>query len=253
MRVRNRISSCKLYVPYSHVCMLLFGISYISIFLLIFMPSLSALEAQIHNCTLCKQSELAKVVKYYPIISFGELENKPLLVVGLNPSTREYEDGYVINVKDPVKRHISQMTYFDLGYYDFFRKLERFFQGEARTALDWKRFPWEKVGFTDLAKCPTRNEKGQWTQLRTSQKRGIIENCQGFLYDQIQTHLPTAIFAYGTDVCRWFYPAYIRDKDAFTTIKWLDLFPVILVPQTQTGYPRRVIKIVQDNISEVFE
>jgi hypothetical protein len=108
------------------------------------------------------------------------------------------------------------------------------------------------VGFTDLAKCPTRNEKGQWTQLRSSQKRRITENCQGFLVDQIKVHLPKAIFAYGTDVCRWFYPSYYRDMHAFTTITWLDSFSVILVPQTQTAYPGQVIQIVQDEISAIF-
>ena len=99
------------------------------------MSSLTELEKTIHNCTLCKQSDLSSVIKYYPIISFGKLADKPLLVIGLNPSTREYTDGYVLDVDDHLRRHRSQMTYFDSGYYEFFRKLEGFFQASARAAL----------------------------------------------------------------------------------------------------------------------
>jgi hypothetical protein len=216
------------------------------------MVSLSELELKIHNCTLCKLNDLSRVVKYYPIISFGELIDKPLLVVGLNPSTREYEDGFVLNNRDPLKRHRSQMTYFDSGYYAFFKKLEKFFQGKAREALGWKKTPWEFVGFTDLAKCPTRNNKGQWTQLKISQKRRIIKNCELYLLDQIKENMPRALLAYGTDVCRWFYPEYTRDNDAFTTRNWLNNFPVLLVPQSQTAYPKQIIKSVQEKIAGVF-
>jgi hypothetical protein len=213
------------------------------------MVVLSDLDRKIHKCTACKDRGLSNIVKHYPIVSFGDLNNKPLIVVGLNPSTKEYEDNYVSSDPDPAKRHRSQMSYFDSGYYSFFQKLEKFFQGKAKTTIGWKKSPWEKIGFTDLAKCPTRNNKGQWTQLKTSQKKRIIQNCESYLIDQIETCRPSVLFAYGTDVCRWFYPKYHRDKDAFMARKWYDI-PVILVPQSQTPYPRQVITAVQDSILE---
>jgi hypothetical protein len=56
---------------------------------------------------------------------------------------------------DPYIRHKEQMEYFDKRAYDFFRKLSRLFEGRAKTGLGWEKCPWEKVGFTDMVKCPT--------------------------------------------------------------------------------------------------
>jgi len=212
------------------------------------MSLLTELEHRVHTCTICKISDLKEVVKHYPIYSFGDPHGKKLLVVGLNPSTREYEDNYVSSSPDPEKRHDSQIKYFQQDTYGFFTKLEKFFQGEAKTALKWVNTPWEKVGFTDLAKCPTRNEKGQWTQLKTSQKRLIINNCQQYLVEQIDQIKPKAILAYGADACKWFYPGYKQD-DAFTTMKKK---PVILVPQSQGEYPIKIIQLVQQQIAEIL-
>ena len=212
------------------------------------MSSLTELEHRVHTCTLCNMSDLKEVVKHYPIISFGNPNGKKLLIVGLNPSTREYEDNYVSSSQDPEKRHNSQMNYFQHGYYGFFNKLEKFYHGEAKTALKWVKTPWEKVGFTDLAKCPTRNEKGQWTKIKTSQKRRIVANCQQYLVEQIDQIKPRAILAYGADACRWFYPGYTQD-DAFTTMKNK---PVILVPQRQGGYPIQITQMIQQQIAEIL-
>ena len=212
------------------------------------MATLSELELAVHNCTKCKETDLKQVVKHYPIFSFGPLENKPLLIVALNPSTAEYEKKYVSNSTDPEKRHQSQMNYFNKTYYGFFTKLEKFFQGEAKRALNWEKTPWEKVGFTDLAKCPTRNIKGQWTQLKKSQKKRIINNCQGFLIEQIKQVKPKGILAYGVDACKWFKPEYTL-KDAY---KPMNTQPVILVPQTQGGYPPQIIESVQHEIAEII-
>lgn len=217
------------------------------------MTPLSEQELEIHTCLKCKNNyNLEKVIKYYPVISFGTLKDKPLLVVGLNPSAREYEDGYILSSPDPETRHKSQMTYFDSGFYGFFNKVEQFFQGTAKKAIGWEKKPWEKVGFTDLAKCPTRRNDGQWSALTPTQKRAIIKNCQRHLFNQIKELKPKLIIAYGTDVCRWFYPKYHRDNNAYTNITWRDKIPVILVPQNQSNYPKPVIRHVQNLIAEVF-
>lgn len=211
-------------------------------------------QLDIHKCNKCKLDQaLENVIKHYPVISFGPLENKPILVVGLNPSTREYEDNYILSSDDPSIRHTSQMTYFDSGFYGFFNKVEQFFKGTAKNTVGWEKKPWEKVGFTDLAKCPTRRNDGQWSKLKPSQRKLIINYCQGYLISQIKEVLPRLIIAYGTDVCRWFNPEYIRSRDAFTTIRWLDAFPVVLVPQTQGGYSRPEISKIQNEIASNYE
>jgi uracil-DNA glycosylase len=210
------------------------------------MTQLTELEKQVHSCTRCKKEDFGHLVKYYPVYSFGDPRNRPLLVVGLNPSTREYEDNYLSNDENPAKRHESQLNYFNREYYGFFKTLEKFFRGRAREALRWMDSPWEKVGFIDLTKCPTRTPTGQWSTLKPSQKRRIIDNCEGFLVKQIEYLEPRLVMSYGADACRWFYPIYSSD-DAFTVIKYRD-WNVILVPQTQGGYPIQVIQNVQELI-----
>ena len=135
------------------------------------MSPLSELENNIHTCTTCREEyNLKNVIKHYPVISFGDPKGKQVLVVGLNPSTREYEDGFLLSSKAPLVRHRSQLTYFDSGHYTFFDKVAQFFGGDAKEALGWQKTPWEKVGFTDLTKCSTRRNKGQWSALKPSQR-----------------------------------------------------------------------------------
>jgi len=145
------------------------------------------------------------------------------------------------------------MEYFDKRAYDFFRKLGRFFEGGAKTGLVWVRSPWEKVGFTDMVKCPTRNSKEQWARLRASEKREITENCRKFLTYQLNEVSPSIIMTYGSDVCRWFYPEYTQD-DAYTRQEFMingKPRSLILVPQVQGGNtPKRFIEVVQDMIAE---
>jgi len=213
------------------------------------MSPLTELEHRVHTCSLCKEGEPKEVIKYYPVYSFGNPYGKELLIVGINPSHREYKDNYVSSSQDPEIRHNSQMNYFQQGPYKFFTKLEKFFHGEAKTALNWVKTPWEKVGFTDLVKCPTRNEKGQWTKIKPSQRRLIRKNCQQYLGEQLELIKPKAILAYGADVCRWFYPGYKEDIDAFTTRKNK---PIILVPQSHRSHPKMIIQSVQKQIAKLL-
>ena len=57
-----------------------------------------------------------------------------------------------LRVPDPYVRHKEQMEYFDKRAYDFFRKLDRFFEGRAETGLRAPsytlEYPCVFVGFT---------------------------------------------------------------------------------------------------------
>lgn len=210
------------------------------------MPPLTELEHRVHTCSLCKEGDLKEVVKYYPIYSFGNPYGKELLVVGINPSTREYKDNYVSSSQDPENRHNSQRNYFQQGPYTFFTKLEKFFHGEAKTALSWVKTPWEKVGFTDLVKCPTRY---RWTKIKPQFRRLIKKNCQQYLVEQLELIKQKATLAYGAPVCRWFYPGYTEDDDAYTTMKNK---PIILVPQSHRSHPKMIIQSVQKQIAKLL-
>jgi hypothetical protein len=219
------------------------------------MASITDFERAVHNCTLCKERGLERIVHHYPVLSFGDTIDKPLLVVGLNPSTVEFEDGYLSNSIKVEERHQSQMEYFKNDYYGFFfNKLEPFFNGKAKIALKWVDSPWEKVAFVDLAKCPTRNDKGQWTQLKPNQKKQITSFCEGYLITQLNEINPQAVIAYGADVCRWFYPDYDYKKaySRIETTKNGKVFNVIFVPQSQGGHPHQIIQIIQNKIFQIF-
>ena len=63
------------------------------------MASSSDNNLTIHRSTTCKDQGL-DVVKDYPVLSFGDLRGKDILVVGINPSSAEYE-GFLSRVPDP--------------------------------------------------------------------------------------------------------------------------------------------------------
>lgn len=199
----------------------------------------SEMEEKIHTCSRCK-NKLSDVILYCPVISFGDTNGKKVLIVGINPSTREFEDGYLNYDRDVEKRHRDQLTYFDRPYYGyFFGKIESFFEGEPSRLLDIEKSIWEKVGFLDLVKCPTRNGKRQWSQIIPSKKRTMIENCETFLLEQLMVAAPEVIVAYGADVCRWFSLKLNVNYQLFS-VHGIDFFgksiKLLMIPQKQGGY-----------------
>lgn len=180
-------------------------------------PTLSELEKKVHTCKICHHTDLDEVIFHYPVYSFGGLKGKEILVVGINPSTREYEDKYLSESNNPLERHQSQLTYFQRNYYNFFNKIEAFFEGQVQERIGWIHSPWEKVGFVDLVKCPSRSGKTQWGGLRTKQKRELILNCQNHLVNQLDQLQPKIIVPYGADVCKWFSRQYNITFKPFTS------------------------------------
>ena len=218
------------------------------------MTSPSKSELIMHKCTICQEQGL-DVVKNYPVLSFGDPREKTVLVVGINPSMAEY-DGYLSKSKDPRVRHREQLDYFDNNPYKFFERLGRFFEGDAQKALGWIDNPWEKVGFTDMVKCPTRKGKDQWSGLGRTMRRKIIDNCRKYLAHQLYEISPSIIMTYGADVCRWFYPAYKQENDAYTRREFMingKSRPLILVPQTQGSHtPGALIRFIQEEIAGIM-
>lgn len=168
--------------------------------------SIDQLEYDVHNCVKCK-AEYHSVLCFYPVYSFGNPSGKKIIVIGLNPSTQEYEKGFLPDDFSVEHRRFAQLKYFKRPYYKFFfGKIEDFFQGKIKIKLGYRRNVWEKVGYLDLVKCPTRivkkNEKAeQWSGLDYGQKNGIIDNCKGYLLKQLELYKPELIIPYGKNIC----------------------------------------------------
>lgn len=126
------------------------------------------------------------------------------MVVGLNPSAREYINGYLSNSPSIEVRRNSQITYFQNRKYRYFNEIERFFGDEVKKKVNWVRSPWEKIGYLDLVKCPTRSERGQWSRIGRRQQEELVSNCEGYLKEQLNLYKPKIIIPYGADVGRWF-------------------------------------------------
>jgi len=162
------------------------------------------LEKKVHNCVKCKQTFLREIVSYHPVYSFGDPDGKEILVVGLNPSAREYSNDYLSNSPNIEERRKSQLTYFKCRKYKYFNEIERFFGDEVKKKICWIRSPWEKVGHLDLVKCPTTSDRGQWNKISKRQQEELVRNCVGYLNEQLKLYKPKIIIPYGVYVGRWF-------------------------------------------------
>lgn len=172
------------------------------------MENLGELESIVHRCRRCRENKLTRdIIKYFPVFSFGDPRSKEVLIIGINPSHREYSDGHLSSSPNINERMLSQLTYFDRDPYFFFRKLEMLFEGEVQKIIGEN--PWSKVAFLDLVKCVTVKRRrdgriGQWSALSSKEKQTLIRSCEGYLIKQLFLYKPKVIMLYGKDVCRWF-------------------------------------------------
>jgi hypothetical protein len=163
------------------------------------------------SCDRCK-SVLGEVIRHYPVFTFGDPTGKSIIVVGINPSDTEYNTDHILS-EEPLERQNKQLHYFDERekVHRFFRKVEDFFEGEVKEKLQWGESPWEKVGFLDLVKCPTFP---MWSKLTAKHvkvkgaRRLLVNNCQGYLEEQLEQYAPRIIIAYGARVGKWFAQKY---------------------------------------------
>lgn len=168
--------------------------------------SIEQLENIVHNCARCN-ADYNSVICYYPVYSFGNPSGKKIIVIGLNPSRQEYLQGFLPDDYSVENRRYVQLKYFERPYYKrFFGKIEDFFKGEIEAKLGYRRNVWEKVGYLDLVKCPTRVVKDdgtteQWSGLDDPQKNGIIDNCKDYLLRQLELYKPDLIIPYGKNIC----------------------------------------------------
>lgn len=215
------------------------------------------LEKMVHNCEKCKKGKLRDVLPYPPVYSFGNPEGKELVIVGQNPSIGEFVNGFLVDEPDVEKRRQSQLTYFDRRHYLFFNELERFFEGKVREKMHWVNSPWEKVGYLDIVKCPTRppNGQGQWSKLSQEMQRTIISNCEDYLIEQLSLYEPRIIMAYGADVGRWFskhFSVSYQEFEDVTTQLGSKRGYIIFIPQRQGLHSKPEVVWVQNKILKVL-
>lgn len=215
------------------------------------------LERKVHNCMKCKQTHLRKIIPYPPVYSFGDPKGKEIIVVGQNPSSREYVNGYLSNSPNIEERRKSQLTYFERRKYRYFNTLEIFFRDEVKEKIGWVYSPWEKVGYLDLVKCPTTPLKGsgQWSKISKRQQEGLIRNCEGYLKEQLNLYKPKVILPYGADVCRWFAKylnlRYGSFEDRKAQVNNREVF-LLFIPQRQGPYSEPEILWVQNKILKML-
>jgi uracil-DNA glycosylase len=186
------------------------------------------LEREVHTCTKCKHNEsLESVRRHFPVYSFGDPLRKNIVVVGQNPSDKEYENGNLSSSHSIVERRKSQLTYFkrETIHPYFPNKIGKFFEGQVQKRLNWIDLPWEKVGYLDLVKCPTRVRKGntnvgQWSKVDHERQRKLIKNCEGHLRKQVRFYKPKIILAYGKDVGKWFGKNYLRKREDYEDLQY---------------------------------
>lgn len=221
------------------------------------MNNMLDLEKKIHNCTKCKQTDLRKILPYPPVYSFGNPYGKEIMVVGQNPSSREYISGYLSDSPNIEERRKSQLTYFERRKYPYFDELERFLGGKAREMIGWIDSPWEKVGYLDLVKCPTTplTGSGQWSRITPRQQRMLIENCRGYLKEQLNFYKPKIILAYGADVGRWFASylnvRYEQFEDEIAQINRVEV-NLLFIPQRQGPHTKPEILWVHYKILKML-
>lgn len=222
------------------------------------MEDLVDLERKVHNCMKCKQTYLHKILPYPPVYSFGNPEGKEIMVVGQNPSSREYVNGYLSNSPNIEERRKSQLTYFERRKYPYFNEIERFLGGKVREKIEWVNSPWEKVGYLDLVKCPTTSltGSGQWSKIGKRQQEMLIRNCEGYLKEQLSLYKPKIILPYGADVSKWFakyldveYEPF-EDKKAQLNNREVNL---LFVPQRQGPHTKPEILWVQSRMLKILQ
>jgi hypothetical protein len=136
----------------------------------------------------------------FPVYSFGNPTGKRILVVGLNPSKKEYP-AFLKPHKDPARRKVEQFSYFKRVAYKHFEGLEAYFE-RAKPFLGGKL--WDKVGYLDLVKCPVdKDGSTSWGDLDDSEREALIGNCEGYLIQQLRLYKPRLVIAHGRDTERW--------------------------------------------------
>ena len=211
------------------------------------------LELRVHNCVKCKKEGFSDFLPYPPVYSFGNPAEKKIIVVGQNPSSREYITGFLSKSPDIEERRMFQLSYFDRRNYAFFKKLEKFFDGQVKEIISWKKSPWEKVGYLDIVKCPTKaaDVRGQWSKIPPRVQEAIVNNCQDYLKEQLQMYMPLVVIAYGADVGRWFSQyvqvTYKEFENKKAQLNGKNIH-ILFVPQRQNPHSQPEITWVQNKI-----
>jgi len=213
-----------------------------------------SLESEVHSCRRCKK-KLSGNMPYPPVYSFGDPNGKTVILVGINPSRKEFEEGFLSTSKSIEDRRHSQLSYFERSTYKYFSKIAPFFSGAVKGLLGWEKSPWEKVGVLDLVKCTTIRKDGQWNKMRQCQKDYILRNCEEFIIKQLRIYKPKIIIPYGVHVCEWLANHLNIPYDKYESFKvkldrWLT--QGIFIPQRQGDHSKPEIQWVQRELAAIL-
>ena len=213
-----------------------------------------SLESEVHSCRRCKK-KLSGNMPYPPVYSFGDPNGKTVILVGINPSRKEFEEGFLSTSKSIEDRRYSQLSYFDRSTTTYFAKVAPFFNGAVKGLLGWEKSPWEKIGVLDLVKCTTIGKNGQWSKMGKYLQDHILGNCEEFLIKQLRIYRPRILIPYGVPVCEWFAEHLSTPYYEYESFKVkLDglLTQGIFIPQRQGNHSKPEIQWVQRELAAIL-
>jgi len=143
-----------------------------------------------HDCTKCQQYGMRFKRNYLPVEFIEGKKDSQIWIVGLNPAAEQ-------DWEDPRTTEDLE-KYFDVpddihGYFKDFKTVSEVLFGNFGKNGG--------TAHTDLVKCssksfPPKTAKGKTTAI-------VIDNCKGFLEEQIKTHKPKIIVCNGVEVSRF--------------------------------------------------
>lgn len=163
-------------------------------------------------CKDCDDCRQAMGNNYPAVWFFGRPENKKVFIVGLNPSMSEFTKGFIrYQGLDEGQYEAHLREYFDRGHYAFFEDLMPIFKNdELAMKMGYSLHPWDRVGYLDIVKCPTR---GGWESFKKNRDcfNKVLLNCRKYIDDQFKSYAPRILLLCGGDARKmWFEKSFKR-------------------------------------------
>lgn len=143
-----------------------------------------------HDCIKCQQYGLRFKRNYRPVEFIEGKKDSRVWIVGLNPAMAQ--DWVDERTPEDLEKHFDALDSMHSYFKDFKSVSASLFEGCGKQ---------EGTAHTDIVKCsslsfPPEGAKGKHA-------RAVIQQCKGFLEEQIKIHRPRIIVCNGSEVSRF--------------------------------------------------
>jgi len=162
------------------------------------------------TCDKCKNYglEFRSTQKISPIDFIDGNVNADIWIVGLNPKNKI---GHI------EERSLNDFINFNPNGHSYFRDFRKV---SEKLYTNWERQD-RNIAHTDLVKCFSETFPPENEEKKKNNQKDIVDNCVGFLKEQILTNKPKLIICNGSPVCREiiriFPPQQATDLDSLTS------------------------------------